>query len=115
MRPALLAFLLLPALARGECLYTAEFEWAVAAESDVADYQIERSNDGGVSWLVVATIHNGPGPAWSEARRRFAWSDPGCLGASLYRFRVLDAVGNPSEPSATLQPSRLGAVPRRCL
>lgn len=105
---ALLAFSALLIIAIGEAL-AFTVEWACNPESDMKEYRVEYSADGGASWGIEATVPH-PKPCTSPVSMgvtRYLKS-----GSKLYRVFAIDKAGNVSMPSEsapyTVKPPLIG-------
>lgn len=106
---ALLAFSALLIIAIGEAL-AFTVEWACNPESDMKEYRVEYSADGGASWGIEATVPH-PKPCTSPVS--FGVTRYLKPGQKLYRLFSIDAAGNvainPSEPASyTVNPPPIG-------
>lgn len=106
---ALLAFSALLIIAIGEAL-AFTVEWACNPESDMKEYRVEYSADGGASWGIEATVPH-PKPCTSPVS--FGVTRYLKPGPKLFRLFAIDTAGNvatkPSEPASyTVKPSPIG-------
>jgi hypothetical protein len=66
-------------------------KWAVAQERDVLEYEVERSENGGSSWLKVGSVLS---QGNSAAQRSYNYADNTFSGLKqLYRLRQVDRNG----------------------
>lgn len=89
--------LLLLALLTAAPSHVVRFSWSPAAETDVAEYVVERASEAG--WVEVARIPAVPdAPEFNPATGTFTFTSPAAPDVGRWRLTAVDRIGNWSPP-----------------